>query len=200
VDATGDLYVATGNGNSSTFDYGNAVIKLSPSLQTLGFFAPQDAGARNLPDLDLGSTGPVLLPHSRAFIVGKAGVGYLLDTSQLGGIGHPLSARLICAGAFGGVAYAHGVLYVPCIDGMVAVTVSGNTLSVDWRQSDATQSPIRRRRRGMGHRGRQSLPTRPPRRSGPLQRHDRTACALRIATAADNRVYVAAGDRRQASG
>jgi outer membrane protein assembly factor BamB len=200
VGTDGDLYVSTGNGNSSTFDFGNAVIKLTPTLQKVDFFAPREAGALSQSDLDLGSTGPVLLPDSRAFIVGKSGVGYLLDTSRLGGVGHPLSARSICAGAFGGVAYARGVLYVPCTDGVVAVTVSGSKLSINWRQSSATQSPIIAGA-GVWSIGADKLYQLDP-RNGEARFSATIGTPAHFAspTAADDRVYVAAGDRLQAFG
>jgi outer membrane protein assembly factor BamB len=141
VDAAGDLYVASGNGNSSTFDYGNAVIRLTPELRSVSFFAPTNAGALNLTDADLGSTGPLLLPGSRAFIIGKSGVGYLLDARDLGGIGNGLSSVQVGA-AFGGDAYANGTIYVPTVSGIVAVQVSGDSLREVWRQSAATLPPI----------------------------------------------------------
>ena len=143
VDGAGNLYVATGNGSSTTsFDFGNAVIRLTPTLRLAGFFAPSDAPALSSQDLDLGSTGVLLLPGGRAFIIGKTGVGYLLSTRQLGGVGHPLASRSICDAAFGGDAYAGGVIYVPCTNGVVAVRVAGNRLRVLWRRAAATQSPI----------------------------------------------------------
>jgi len=141
VDDAGYIYVATGNGNSSSFDYGNAVIRLSPALQATSFFAPSDAGALNTTDSDLGSTGPVLLPGSRAFIAGKSGVGYLLDTNALGGLGAPVPS-ISMAAAFGAYAYSAGVLYIPTTSGIVAVRVSGERLSQLWTQSAATLPPI----------------------------------------------------------
>jgi outer membrane protein assembly factor BamB len=143
LDGAGNLYVATGNGSStSSFDFGNAVIRLTPTLRESGFFAPSNAAALSGQDLDLGSTGPVLLPGSRAFIIGKTGVGYLLSTRRLGGIGHPLASRSICGAAFGGDAYAHGMIYIPCTDGVVAVRLAGNRLRSVWTQGAATGPPI----------------------------------------------------------
>jgi len=141
VDQHGNLYVATGNGNASSFDYGNAVIRLTPGLQAISYFAPADAGALNTTDTDLGSTGPVLLPGGRAFILGKSGTGYLLSTANLGGLGHEL-ASIALAPAFGGDAYAAGTLYVPTIGGIAAVQVAGDHLSRRWNQSVATLPPI----------------------------------------------------------
>jgi outer membrane protein assembly factor BamB len=141
VDRAGNLYVATGNGSSSSFDYGNAVIRLTPALRPTSFFAPRDAGALSASDTDLGSTGPILLSGSRAFVIGKSGIGYLLDTANLGGIGHPL-ATISLSPTFGSEAYASGTLYVPSSDGLVAVRVAGDRLTRLWRQSAATLPPI----------------------------------------------------------
>ena len=143
VDSAGNLYVATGNGSStSSFDFGNAVIRLTPTLQQTAFFAPSNAPAMSSIDQDLGSTGPLLLPGSRAFIIGKNGVGYLLSTSRLGGIGHPLASRTVCDAAFGGDAYAQGTIYVPCTGGIVAVRLAADQLAPVWTQSAATFPPI----------------------------------------------------------
>jgi outer membrane protein assembly factor BamB len=135
VDAGGNLFVATGNGSStSSFDFGNSVIRLTPSLRRTAFWAPANGATLNANDTDLGSTGPVLLPNGRVFIIGKQGVGYLLDAARLGGIGAQLASRQVCGGAaFGASAYASGVVYVPCVDGLAALKVSGNTLAQAWR-------------------------------------------------------------------
>jgi outer membrane protein assembly factor BamB len=143
VDGAGNLFVATGNGSSTShFDFGNAVIRLTATLQARGFFAPSDAPTMSSGDLDLGSTGPLLLPGGRAFIIGKTGIGYLLSTSRLGGIGHPIAARGICDAAYGGDAYTAGTIYVPCTGGIVAVRVAGNQLVPTWRQGAASFPPI----------------------------------------------------------
>ena len=143
VDASGNLFVATGNGSStSRFDFGNAVIRLTPTLHASGYFAPSNAPSMSSDDLDLGSTGPVLLPGSRAFIIGKTGVGYLLNSEQLGGIGHPVAARRICGAAFGASAYASGTIYIPCVDGIYAVSLAGDRVTPLWKQGTATFSPI----------------------------------------------------------
>jgi outer membrane protein assembly factor BamB len=141
LDAAGDLYVATGNGSSASFDFGNAVIRLSPGLRPLSYFAPPNSGELSTTDTDLGSTGPLPLPGSRVFIIGKSGVGYLLDAGDLGGIGNGL-ARINLAPAFGGDAYANGTIYVPTTAGITAVRVAGDSLKQRWTQSAATQSPI----------------------------------------------------------
>ena len=85
VDGAGDLWVTTGNSaGQSTFDYGNALIRLSPELQVIDYFAPADWARLNAGDVDLGSLGPVLLPGGRVLAVGKAGVAYLVDAGEPG--------------------------------------------------------------------------------------------------------------------
>jgi len=135
ADSSGNLFVATGNGGSVTFDYSDSVLKLSPSLQVSGYFAPSNWQALSLADLDLGSEAPVLLDNGLVFVVGKAGVGYLLRASSLGQIGgEAFSARVCSGGAFGASAYASPYLYVPCTGGVVALRVdsSGPSFSVAW--------------------------------------------------------------------
>ena len=126
VDARGSLYVSTGNGVSSSFDFGNAVIRLSPTLARQDFFAPPNAAQLNGTDGDLGSTGPLLLPGDRVAVVGKNGIGYIASTTHLGGVGGQLQSRSLCGGegAFGGLAYANGDVYVPCTNGLVALRAS----------------------------------------------------------------------------
>jgi outer membrane protein assembly factor BamB len=200
VDSAGNLYVATGNGSSSSFDYGNAVIRLSPGLRATSFFAPADAGALNTSDLDLGSTGPLLLPGSRAFIAGKSGVGYLLSSSHLGGLGHALASISVGA-AFGGDAYAAGVLYVPSTTGIVAVRETGERLRRLWDQSVATLPPILAGAGLWALSAGGTLYQLDP-RTGATRFHAAVGEPAHFATpaAAGGRVYVAAGGRVQAFG
>jgi outer membrane protein assembly factor BamB len=140
VDTRGNVYVATGNGDSSSFDFGNAVIRLTPGLRRIGFFAPRNAPSLNGSDTDLGSVGPLLVPGRRAFVIGKDGIGYLLRTAHLGRIGHPLAARHLCPAAYGGLAFEHGTIYIPCTDGVLAVRLAG--LRPLWRGPGSKSSPI----------------------------------------------------------
>ncbi len=139
VDGSGAVYVTTGNGGSSSFDYSDSVIKLSPNLGLLDYFAPQNWAQLSRDDIDLGSVAPSLLDNGLLFQVGKAGVGYLLRTAQLGQIGGEAFSAQVCAsgGVFGGVAYAAPYIYVPCGDGMVALQLDGSTpsFSVAWRNN-----------------------------------------------------------------
>jgi outer membrane protein assembly factor BamB len=136
VDGTGNILVATGNGQStSTFDFGNSVIKLSPTLTQLDWFAPSNWSALNAGDTDLGSVGPSLVGPNTIFQIGKAGVGFLLRLDHLGGVGGQIYSAPVCSGAYGGIATALSHVYVPCRDSLVAlnVSLSGELFGVAWR-------------------------------------------------------------------
>ena len=131
ADAAGNVWVAIGNGASNTtYDGSDSVTELSPTLARLDFFAPSVWADDNNNDLDLGSMSPVLI-NGRVLAAGKRGVAYLLDPAHLGGIGGQLSQLNVCA-PFGGAAVAGNVAYLPCNDGVRAVTVSGNSMSIAW--------------------------------------------------------------------
>lgn len=129
LNSVGELFVATGNSFSySVFDLGNSVIKLSPDLNQLDWFAPTNWIQLNEGDTDLGSTGPIILNSQFIFQIGKEGVGYLLDAKKLGGIGGQLFSAQVCSGlyggAYGGLAYSPPYLLIPCRNGIVALETS----------------------------------------------------------------------------
>lgn len=98
TDASGDIYVAIGNGwtdaPSGGDNYGSALVRLHPSGVTFtvaDYFMPWDFSDLDNGDLDLGASGPVLLPaqpgaaHPNLLVVtGKDGTTYLLDRDNLG--------------------------------------------------------------------------------------------------------------------
>jgi outer membrane protein assembly factor BamB len=138
VDGSGNLFVATGNGDATSgFDYGNSVIRLSPKLQQTDFYHASNSPELNQHDTDLGSVGPTLLGGGRMFVIGKEGLGLILSTSRLGGTGGELFAQHVCSGAFGGLAYQAPFVYVPCSNGLYALPVSGNSFSVAWHANSS---------------------------------------------------------------
>jgi len=145
VDGAGDVWVATGNGDSTTtYDEGNSVLKLSPTLTLLDSFAPSDWAQLNSNDTDLGSTGPELLQDNLVFQVGKGATGYLLDGGHLGGIGGQLYSGSVCF-TIGGDAYRPPDVFVGCNSGVkdVRVTTSPPSFRVAWSgPSGATGPPI----------------------------------------------------------
>lgn len=121
--------MTTGNGSSaSSFDYGNSVLKLSADLSPLSYFAPENWLDLNQSDADLGSVGPALLSNGMIFQLGKEGIGYLLRSANLGGIGGAAFASRVCASisnaAFGGSAYSTPYVYAPCVEGIVALQIA----------------------------------------------------------------------------
>lgn len=142
LDAAGDLFVATGNGASTTsFDFSNAVIELSPTLQELAYFAPSEWVQLNQGDTDLGSVGPMILGQGEIFQIGKEGVGYLLNANDLGGIGGQLFSAQVCDSAFGAAALAGTLVFVSCTDGLVALNITSNSFSVLWRGPSYSAGP-----------------------------------------------------------
>jgi outer membrane protein assembly factor BamB len=141
ITGNGDVLVATGNGSSTTsFDFGNAVIRLSPTLEQRAFFAPRDSADLNAGDVDLGSTGPLLLPGGRSFAIGKSGEGFLLG-ANLGGIGGALYSQRVCDAGFGGLAFAGGSIYVPCTNGLFALKLTGARYTALWRGPSFNAGP-----------------------------------------------------------
>jgi outer membrane protein assembly factor BamB len=74
------------------------------------------------------------------FVAGKAGNAYLLQQGNLGGLGGKVPSKALCR-AFGGAAYANGIVYVPCTNGVRAVRVDGNTMTPTW-QAKPAGSPV----------------------------------------------------------
>jgi hypothetical protein len=103
------LYVTTGNGfGGPEWGDSEAVLRLSPGpvfdrTDTRNYFAPADWPRLDQLDLDLASTGPVLvdLPgavHDQlAIALGKDGYMYVLDRTDLGGIGGELLAMKVAS-------------------------------------------------------------------------------------------------------
>src|SRR5215472_7695426 len=121
----GDLWVSTGNGAAGSgqpYDGSDSVTRLTPGLVRKSFFAPAVWADDNANDQDLGCTQPVLAAGNAVFIVGKRGVGYLLDAANPGGIGGELASKSIC-GALGAAAVDGDTVYEPC-GGTTAITVN----------------------------------------------------------------------------
>ncbi len=143
VDASGDIFVATGNGSAGPgqpFDHGDAVVELSPTLSELSFFAPTDWARDNADDGDLGSTSPLLLQNNQLFEVGKETTAYLLNADALGGIGGQAASLAVCA-SLGGNAYQVPDVYVVC-PGAGAITQvrigPGATMTRGWTWTSPT--------------------------------------------------------------
>jgi outer membrane protein assembly factor BamB len=100
------VYFATGNTpQPATWQDGEAVFKLPPSLMSSGdardYFAPANWSDLDHLDADLGGTTPVPIdvpgasPSALVMGLGKDGKVYLLDRADLGGVGSPLAGLTV---------------------------------------------------------------------------------------------------------
>lgn len=143
----GDLWIAIGNGAATggAYDGSDSVTRLTPGLKRVGYFAPSTWGYDNAHDLDLGSTQPALAAGNSALILGKRGEAYLLNTTDLGGIGQQRAEQAIC-GAFGAAAVDKAVVYEPCRTGpltAIEVNAASRQIRVLWRgPAGSNGSPV----------------------------------------------------------
>ncbi|HEX3843826.1 MAG TPA: putative Ig domain-containing protein [Steroidobacteraceae bacterium] len=102
VDAQGQLYVLTGNGNFDAAsgstpddDYGDSLLQLSPTLKVTQYFTPSDESADNVYNNDFGAGGAAVLADlpagspvtHLALAGGKDGNLYVLNRDAIGGYG-----------------------------------------------------------------------------------------------------------------
>jgi len=142
------LYVATGNGTPyDQVDDSDSVLRLSPDLTVESRFTPANFESLSADDQDLGSTAPALLPDGLVFQVGKEGVGYVLDGTQLGGTGGELTSATVCEGGFGGDAVDGSIVVFSCYDSLRALQVTPGQggaapkLSVLWSVTGLSPGP-----------------------------------------------------------
>lgn len=93
-DASGDLYVTTGNGEwAGATEYGQSAVRLSPNLGVVDYFTPIAHVTESDSDKDLGSGGILLLPDNtsshphEAVNCSKLNVIYVFDRDNMGQLG-----------------------------------------------------------------------------------------------------------------
>jgi hypothetical protein len=97
ADADGNIFVETAEAGANGFDvpnggqtYCNSVLKLSPNLTLADYFTPWSVAYLNSHDLDLSSTGALILPDQdgayphELIAGGKQGIAYVLNRDNLG--------------------------------------------------------------------------------------------------------------------
>ena len=98
ADANGNIYISTGNGtfdmNRQGGDAGNSIVKLSTQngLHINDYFSPFNQSCLNSDDMDLGSSGVLLLPdqqsnsihHNLLIEISKEGRVYVADRNNMG--------------------------------------------------------------------------------------------------------------------
>jgi hypothetical protein len=160
VDASGNIYVETGNGLfDGVNNFSDSVLKLSPAGTRLDFFTPFDQQIMQDNDIDLGSSNPIILPdsvgsaaHPHLMIaMGKVGVIYLLDQTNMGGfnaganqdvgeVSISFNTSSSVAGFFGQPAYWNGNIYTVVVnDSLRQFLISnGNILTTSSSHSSNT--------------------------------------------------------------
>jgi hypothetical protein len=139
---SGDLLVSTGNGGAGGFGYQNSVLRLSPGLRRVGFWAPPNWRALSGGDVDEGSLAPLPVSGGRVFQIGKDGVGHLLRHA-LGGIGgEQFTASLCGAGAFGAGAFRAPLAVVPCGAALYGLRIERKRFRVAWRRDGGGVVPV----------------------------------------------------------
>jgi hypothetical protein len=152
VDAAGNGYVESANGSfdgmSGGRDLSMSVLKVSAAGKLVDWFAPHDAVALSNADVDLGSTGPMLLPdqagaHAHLMIgSGKPGYLYVIDRDQMGHFNAADDSQIVqkvsvhpnttsdSAGIFDTPVFFNGRVYVSAVaDSIKAYSLTAGTLS-----------------------------------------------------------------------
>jgi hypothetical protein len=131
ADAAGNIYVISGNGpfdtESSGADLGDSFIKLSSAagLSIADYFTPFNQVALDRGDIDLGSSGAILLPDEAGSAThphllagaGKEGRIYLLDRDRMGSFNSADDSQIVQSIAkaigplYGGPAYFNQTLF-----------------------------------------------------------------------------------------
>ncbi len=89
IDPAGNVYFETGNGDwDGVNELSDSVAKFSVStsgISLLDWFTPSDQAYLDANDLDLGSTGPLLIPNTNLLVASaKESILYLFNTGNLG--------------------------------------------------------------------------------------------------------------------
>ena len=91
VDSNGRVYYMTGNGDwDGVTEYGDSFIGFNSTsgANFVDFFTPSDQGDLNGGDLDLGSSGPMMIPGTNLLVgAGKSSILYVMDTTNSGDFG-----------------------------------------------------------------------------------------------------------------
>jgi polyvinyl alcohol dehydrogenase (cytochrome) len=149
IDSSGHIWVSAGNGSvdsaSQPYDDSDSVLELSSSLALLQYFAPSSWPKNNAADLDM-SMAPALLSDGQVVLAGKSRIVYVLNGSDLGGIGGQEASLASGCGddIDGGSAVVGTTVFVPCLTGIIAVgvTESPAALHLLWSSGIGGGPPI----------------------------------------------------------
>lgn len=94
ADSAGDIYISTANGPADGLqNFGESIVKLSPSLEPLDFFTPYNYATYDAGDIDLGSGDAMLVPDQNGpyphelIACGKMTPIYVINRDAMGDLG-----------------------------------------------------------------------------------------------------------------
>src|SRR6202521_2601200 len=143
VDSSGYVYVFTGNGYSNGYDginnFSESALKLDPAngLTLLDWFTAGNWSSLDTNDLDLSSSGPLLIPGTSPSLLaggGKTGDLYVLNTANLGQFNATDSQVVQKENITGGGGLRGGPVY------WQRSAVNGGPLLYDWGAGDSVKA------------------------------------------------------------
>jgi hypothetical protein len=139
VDSAGNIYFGTSNGTwDGVSNFSESFIKLTPSLTLADWFTAANHANLDGGDLDLDTSGPLLVPPGgRLIMVGKSSTGYVINSANLGHLGDASAVQTIKLGGalHGSPVYWNGATNGPEVymwaqsDNLKAFQFNGSTLT-----------------------------------------------------------------------
>lgn len=139
VDAAGNIYFGTSNGTwDGVSNFSESFIKLTSGLSLTDWFTPANHANLDGGDLDIDTSGPLLVPPgNRLIMVGKSATGYVINSANLGHLGDASAVQTISLGGalHGSAVYWNGAANGPEVymwaqsDNLKAFQFNGSTLT-----------------------------------------------------------------------
>jgi outer membrane protein assembly factor BamB len=155
IDASGNIFLATGNGPyDGKTNWGDAVIELNPdATRIIGNYTPANNAELNRRDLDVGSTSPAMLGGDLIAQGGKDGVFWLISIKAMAGSASHMGGELQTVPTPSGArqfptapaVWHHGAdtwLFAADFGATAAWTLKDGKLVPMWKNSNAGTSPV----------------------------------------------------------
>ena len=126
VDGSGNIYFGTSNGTrDGVSNFSESFIKLNSGLTLADWFTAANHANLDGGDLDLNTSGPLLVPPGgRLIMVGKSATGYVINSGNLGHLGDASAVQTI---TLGGALHGSAVYWNSAVNGAEVYM---------WAQSD----------------------------------------------------------------
>ncbi len=116
VDSSGNIYFGTSNGSwNGVSNFSESFIKLSPALALEDWFTAANHATLDGGDLDLDTSGPLLIPGSTSlFMVGKSATGYVINSGNMGHLGDASALETV---KLGGALHGSAIYFDSAVNG-----------------------------------------------------------------------------------